>query len=167
MTMRGSRVQIGAVKAAWDQASALRSEGGPAARAAFASRIAAATVLYGEGELARGTVFLLGGALTALIVDADGSEVEQFHTSFTETLMTKLARYDVEPGDLSMVRQVVTAALEGRDPVAWRDQAGRVPDSERRALTYALALVADFVDRADGPGACERGLTTALGAALD
>ncbi|GAU71560.1 hypothetical protein SSP35_49_00050 [Streptomyces sp. NBRC 110611] len=52
-------------------------------------------------------------------------------------------------------------AFEGRDPVARRDQAGPVPDSEPRAMTRALAYVTDFVDRADGPGTCARRLLTA------
>jgi hypothetical protein len=66
-----------------------------------------------------------------------------------------------------MVRQVVRVAFEDRDPVAWRDQAGPVPDSEPRAMTCALAPIADFVDRIDGPGACEHGLLIGLGSALD
>jgi hypothetical protein len=50
--------------------------------------------------------------------------------------------------------------------VAWREKAGPVPDSERIAMTCALALITDFVDRVDGPGACERQLLAALGNAL-
>ncbi|MEU6175818.1 hypothetical protein ABZ832_28405 [Streptantibioticus parmotrematis] len=56
--------------------------------------------------------------------------------------------------------------FEGRDPVTWRDEAGPVPDSEARAMTCALVLIADFVDTVDGPGACERRLLAALGGAL-
>ncbi len=58
----------------------------------------------------------------------------------------------VEPSDLPMVRQVVGVVFEGGDPVAWRDQAGPVLGSEPRAMACALALIADFVDRVDGPG---------------
>jgi hypothetical protein len=34
-------------------------------------------------------------------------------------------------------------------------------------MTSALVLIAEFVDRIDGPGACERRILTALGDALD
>ncbi|MFI6587451.1 hypothetical protein [Embleya sp. NPDC050493] len=85
--------------------------------------------------------------------------------------MTKLSRSDlsefVNVADLPMVQQVVSVSFEGDDPVAWRDHAGPVPDSERRTMTCALALISEFVDLIDGPGAYERGLLTALGNALD
>ncbi|MEU9118200.1 hypothetical protein AB0D04_42450 [Streptomyces sp. NPDC048483] len=113
-------------------------------------------------------MFLIGGAVAQLSVGHPGRE--QFAERFISTLMDKVVgqRSDyVEPADLPMVRQVVTAAFEGRDPVAWRDQAGPVPDSERIAMACALALIADFVDQVDGPGACEHGLLTALDGALD
>ncbi|MFE1884150.1 hypothetical protein [Streptomyces diastatochromogenes] len=45
--------------------------------------------------------------------------------------------------------------VRGRDPVAWREQAGPVPDSEPRAMTCALAR-SDFVDMVAGPGASGR-----------
>ncbi|WP_381560342.1 hypothetical protein [Streptomyces eurythermus] len=63
MTMSGARVQVGAVQAAWDQASILRSPDQPSAWPARSERIAAATALYGAGELHPGTVWLIGGAL--------------------------------------------------------------------------------------------------------
>ncbi|ONK13152.1 hypothetical protein [Streptomyces sp. MP131-18] len=167
MEANGAQVNIGAVQAAWDQATGLRqADNNPAALAELAERIAAATDQYGWRELARGTVFLIGGALVEIAVDAPGAE--QFRREFTDVLMTKLKRSQfVDLADLPMVRRVVTVALEGRDVVAWRDQAGPVGDSERRALTSALALISDFVDRVDGPGSCERRVLKALGNALD
>ncbi|WP_260335042.1 hypothetical protein [Streptomyces sp. EAS-AB2608] len=94
---------------------------------------------------------------------------EGFAERFTETLMGKIDQWGdvVEPSDLPMVCRVVTAVFDGRDPVAWRDQAGPVPDSEPRAMGCALALIADFVDQVDGPGACERGLLSMLSRAID
>ncbi|MGW6009153.1 hypothetical protein [Streptomyces sp. NPDC055210] len=73
----------------------------------------------------------------------------------------------MELSDLPMVRQVVRAAFEGRDPMLWRDAAGPVPSSEPRAMTCALVLLADFVGQVDGPGTCERVLLAELGNALD
>ena len=110
---------------------------------------------------------MIGGALEQIGAGRLGGTY--FAEQFTKTLMGKVGRWAevVEPSDLLMVRQVVTIGFEGHDPVAWREQAGPVPDSESRAMTCALALMADFVDRVDGPGACERGLLTALGGALD
>ncbi|MEU0924629.1 hypothetical protein [Streptomyces malaysiensis] len=167
MAMRGAQVKVGAVQAAWDQVCALRSEDDLAALPELAERISTATAIYGGHELLRGTVFLIGGALEQIGAGRPGGE--QIAEKFTKTLLNKVAQWAevVEPADLPMVRQVVTVAFEGRDPVAWRDQAGLVPDSEPRAMTCALALIADFVDRIDGPGACERVLLTALGSALD
>ncbi|WP_372407352.1 hypothetical protein [Streptomyces luteireticuli] len=165
--MSGSQVQVGAVQAAWDQASVLRSPDNQQAWPALAERIAAATALYGMGELLRGTVLLICGALEQIRVGRPGDE--QFTEKFTKTLMDKIGRWAefVEETDLPMVRQVVRVTFEGHDPVAWRDQAGPVPDSEPRAMTCALALIADFVDLVDGPGACERALLTGIGSALD
>ncbi|MCQ8835814.1 hypothetical protein [Streptomyces malaysiensis] len=167
MAMRGAQVKVGAVQAAWDQACVLRSGDDLEALPELAERIATATAAYGAGELLRGTVFLISGALEQIGAGHPGGE--QFAAKFTKTLMNKILHWAevVEPTDLPMVRQVVTVAFEGRDPVAWRDQAGPVPDSEPRAMTCALALIADFVDRVDGPGACEHALLTSLGSALD
>ncbi|MEV6809691.1 hypothetical protein [Streptomyces sp. NPDC051132] len=154
------------MQAAWDQASILRSFDQPSAWPARSERIAAATALYGAGELSRGTVWLIGGALH--LVGSGHLGGEGFAERFTTTLMDKIGQWDdvLEPSDLPMVRRVVTAVLDGHDPVAWRDQAGPVPDSETRAMGCALALIADFVDQVDGPGACERGLLSALGHAM-
>ncbi|WP_371648350.1 hypothetical protein OG965_01755 [Streptomyces sp. NBC_00224] len=71
-------------------------------------------------------------------------------------LMGELGQWDgdfVESADLPMVAQAVRVSFNGGDPVAWRDGAGPVPESEPRAMTVALALIADFVDSVDGPGA--------------
>lgn len=169
MTMSGAQVKVGAVQAAWDQASVLRSGDDQSTWPALSERIAVATAAYGVGELLRGTVFLIGGAIEQIGAGRPGGE--QLVERFTETLMDKVGQWAetevVEEADLPVVRQVVGVAFEGRDPVAWRDQAGPVPDSEPRAMTCALALIADFVDRVDGPGACERVLLTRLGSALD
>ncbi|MEU2873765.1 hypothetical protein ABZ769_31950 [Streptomyces olivoreticuli] len=166
MAISSARVKAGAVQAAWDQVCVLRSGDDQRAWPELTERIAAATTLYGTDELLRGTVLLVGGALEQL--SADGPGGRQFAEEFTETLMDKVGQWAefVAPADLPMVRQVVTAVFDGRDPVAWRDQAGPVPGSEPRAMTCALALIADFVDRVDGPGACARGLLAALGGAL-
>ncbi|WP_406297884.1 hypothetical protein [Streptomyces sp. NBC_00150] len=70
--------------------------------------------------------------------------------------MGELGQWDgdfVESADLPMVAQAVRVSFNGGDPVAWRDGAGPVPESEPRAMTVALALIADFVDSVDGPGA--------------
>lgn len=167
MTMSGARVKVGAVQAAWDQASVLRSGDDQRAWPELTERIAAATAIYGAGELLRGTVLLISGALGQMGASSTGGE--RFAERFTGTLMDKVGQWAefVEPADLPMVRQVVRVVFEGRDPVAWRDQAGPVPDSEPRAMTCALALIADFVDQIRGPGACEHGLLTALSGALD
>ncbi|MFE7128932.1 hypothetical protein [Streptomyces sp. NPDC057617] len=170
MAMSGARVEIGAVQAAWDQACVVRAgtERGEWPDH-LAEHIAAATALYGSTELLRGTVFLIGGALVQIGAGQDGGQA--FAEKFTKTLTGKIDRWAetefVESADLPMVRQVVTVAFEGGDPVAWRDQAGPIPDSEPRAMTCALALISEFVDRVDGPGACERRLLTGLGSALD
>ncbi|MCX4851961.1 hypothetical protein [Streptomyces sp. NBC_00893] len=133
----------------------------------MSKRIAAATSLYGAGEMLRGTVFLICGALTQ--IGAGSPHGRQIADRFTEKLMDKVGQWAevVEPADVPMVRQVVEVAFEGRDPVAWRDQAGPVPDSEPRAMTCALAITADFVDLVDGPGACQRALLTRLGNAIN
>lgn len=167
MTMNGAQVKVGAVQAAWDQASILRSADDQSAWPALSERIAAATAIYGTGELLRGTVFLIGGALVQ--IGAGRPDGQRIAERFTKTLMGKVVRWAevVELSDLPMVRQVVMVVFEGRDPVAWRDQAGPVPESEPRAMTCALALIADFVDQVDGPGACERRLLAGLGNALD
>jgi hypothetical protein len=67
---------------------------------------------------------------------------ERIAGQFTAGLLHKLdavaTRWPelVNPADLPMVRQVVDRALTGReDALAWRDQAGPVPDSEHRAMT--------------------------------
>ncbi|WP_158795169.1 hypothetical protein [Streptomyces sp. NRRL S-337] len=149
--------------------SILRSADDQSEWPALSERIEAATAIYGVGELLRGTVFLIGGALVQVGAGTTGGE--RIAEKFTKTLMDKVVQLAesefVEDTDLPMVRQVVTVALQGRDPVAWRDQAGPVPDSEPRAMGCALALIADFVDLVDGPGACERVLLTGLGNALD
>ncbi|MEU7162224.1 hypothetical protein AB0A98_38285 [Streptomyces chrestomyceticus] len=167
MTMRGAHVQIGAIQAAWDQVSILRSGADERQWLTLSERIAAATALYGTRELLRGTVLLIDGALNQ--IGAGQSAGKQFAERFTKKLMDKVVQWAevVDRADLPMVRQVVEVAFEGRDPVAWRDQAGPVPDSEPRAMTCALALIVDFVDSVDGPGACERALLTGLGNALD
>ncbi|MEU7151154.1 hypothetical protein AB0B15_24485 [Streptomyces sp. NPDC045456] len=163
-----TRVAVGAVQAAWDQASVLRSGDDPGRIPALGERIAAATATHGTGELLRGTIVLLCGALDQIGAGRPGGE--QFAQRFIDTLMNKIVRQwsgYVEPSDLPMVRHVVAVAFEGRDAVAWREQAGPVPDSERIAMTCALALTADFVDHVNGPGVCEHRLLTALGGALD
>ncbi|WP_030019365.1 hypothetical protein [Streptomyces monomycini] len=168
MTMRGAQVKIGAVQAAWDQASILRSKDDQQTWPVLSERIAAATAIYGTEELLRGTVLLMDGALTQIGAGRPGGE--QFAERFTQTLMNKVVtRWSeiVERSDLPMLRQVVTASFAGRDPVAWRDQAGPVPGSEPCAMTCALALIADFVDTVEGPGTCERVLLAALSRALD
>ncbi|MFI9423362.1 hypothetical protein ACIG54_07325 [Streptomyces achromogenes] len=167
MTMSGAQVQVGAVQAAWDQASILRSLDQPSAWPALSERVATAAALYGAGELSRGTLWLIGSALH--LVGGGRLGGEGFAEQFTRTLMDKIGQWGdvVEPSDLPMVRRVVTAVFDGRDPVAWRDSAGPVPDSEPRAMTCALALIADFVDHVDGPGAAERGLLSALSRAID
>ncbi|GHE14831.1 hypothetical protein [Streptomyces alanosinicus] len=167
MTKPGAKVKIGAVQAAWDQATILRSGDDQKAWPVLSERIAAATALYGRVELLRGTVFLIDGALHQIGASRPGNE--QFAERFTQTLWDKVSKWAglVEPTDFPMVRQVVKDAFEGRDPVAWRDLAGPVPDSESRTMTCALALIADFVDRVDGQGACERVLLASLGSALD
>ncbi|MFE3186045.1 hypothetical protein ACFXKR_35030 [Streptomyces violascens] len=45
----------------------------------------------------------------------------------------------------------MSVAFERNDPVAWRDRAEPVRDSERNAM--GCALIADFVNQVDGPGA--------------
>ncbi|MEU1667115.1 hypothetical protein ABZ547_26655 [Streptomyces sparsogenes] len=167
MTTSGARVSVGAVQAAWDQVSILRSGDNQGAWPDLTKRIAAATAIYGTGELLRGTAFLIGGALEQIGAGRPGSR--QIAEKFTKTLMDKVVQWAavLEPSDLPMVRRVVTVTFAGRDPVAWRDQAGPVPDSEPRAMTCALSLIADFVDRADGPGACERALLAGLGSTLN
>ncbi|WP_269859677.1 hypothetical protein [Streptomyces sp. RPT161] len=156
------------MEAAWDQATILRSADDHRAWPVLAERIAAAPAIYGTGEL-RGTVALICGAMDQIGAGRLGGE--DLGDRLTATLMDKVGQWAetemVERSDLPMVRQVVRVVFEGRDPVAWRDQAGPVPDSEPRVMTCALELIADFVDRVDGPGACEHGLLTALGDALD
>ncbi|MEU7205370.1 hypothetical protein [Streptomyces sp. NPDC045470] len=163
-----TRVAVGAVQAAWDQASVLRSGDDPGRIPALGERIAAATATHGTGELLRGTIVLLCGALDQIGAGRPGGE--QFAQRFIDTLMNKIVRQwsgYVEPSDLPMVRHVVAVAFAGRDAVAWREQTGPAPDSERIAMTCALALTADFVDHVNGPGVCEHRLLTALGGALD
>ncbi|PKV82733.1 hypothetical protein [Streptomyces sp. TLI_146] len=129
----------------------------------LSKRITAATALYGTGELLRGTVFLIAGALDQIGAGQPGRE--DFVERFTDKLMDRIAqRHEVvDPADLPMVLQIVRVAFDGNDPVAWREQAGPVPDSEPRTMTCALALIANFVDHVDGPGACERALLSTLG----
>lgn len=156
------------MQAAWDQAKGLR--GGPAAPGwnELGERIAVATALYGADQMARGTVFLIGGAIIGLGVEGPGAQEQEFIDDFTRALMKKVTKSEfVEPGDLPMVRQVVDWAFAGRDVVSLRDKAGPIPESERRALTVTLALIGDFVDKVDGAGACERGLLKAIGFSLD
>ena len=160
---------IGAVQAAWDQACVLRSQDALEKWPDLSRRITAATAIHSADELHRGTVLLLGSALGQ--IGAGSPAGRRNAERFTSTLMTKVGQWAgteaVERSDLPMVRQAVTVAFEGRDPVAWRDRAGPVPDSERRAMTCALALTADFVDLIDGPGSCERTLLASLGRTLD
>src|SRR5690348_1430738 len=121
MTMHGARVKVGAVQAAWDQATILRSADDQKAWPVLSERIAAATAIYGRGELLRGTVFLIDGALSQIGAGRPGSEQsEQFAERFTQTLLDKVSQWAglVEPTDFPMVRQVVKAAFERRDPVA-------------------------------------------------
>ncbi|WP_435192389.1 hypothetical protein [Streptomyces sp. bgisy126] len=169
MTKSGAKVEVGAVQAAWDQVCILRSGSDRNTWPVLGERIAAATALYGTVELLRGTVFLIDGALHQIGAGRPGGE--EFTERFTTTLMDRLGQWAktemVEQADLPMVRQVVKTVFEGHDSVTWRDRAGPVPDSEPRAMTCALALIADFVDHLDGPGTCERALLTALGGALD
>ncbi|MFH8993057.1 hypothetical protein [Streptomyces sp. NPDC017940] len=168
MATSGARIRVGAVQAAWDQVCVLRSAEDLERVSALADRIAKATALYGTDEVARGTVALIGGAVDLLGAGRPGGA--GFTERFIDKLMNKIVKQwpeQVDAADLPMVRQVVTVAFEDRDPVAWRDAAGAVPDSERIAMGCALALIADFVDFVNGPGACERALLTALGGALD
>ncbi|WP_053729533.1 hypothetical protein [Streptomyces sp. WM6378] len=108
-------------------------------------------------------MLLIGWALAQIGPATLGRE--GFAERFTTTLIHKTSQWEglVEETDLPMVRQVVIAFFAGQDPVAWRDQAGLVPDSEPRAMTCALAQIAEFVDLVDGPGACERTLLASLG----
>ncbi|MFF0747172.1 hypothetical protein ACFYVL_43005 [Streptomyces sp. NPDC004111] len=156
-------LEVGAVQAAWDEVAVLRSDNGecPVLR----ERIAMARDLYGAHQLFQGTVFLLGGALAQISAERD-----DFTDRFTDVLLTKLSQWEddgVLPADLPMVAQAVTVAFEGRDPFAWREQAGPVSASEPRAMTCALALIDDFIDGLDGPGVRERTLLTALSRSLD
>ncbi|WP_413804553.1 hypothetical protein [Streptomyces sp. OE57] len=82
--------------------------------AALGERIAVATAIHCVGELLRGTVFLIGGALEQMGAGCPGGEQS------TETLMNKILQWTevVERTDLPMPRQVVTVVFEGRDPVA-------------------------------------------------
>ncbi|MEU5438892.1 hypothetical protein AB0G73_36945 [Streptomyces sp. NPDC020719] len=98
-----------------------------------------------------------------------GPAARRFVGKFVKTLMGKVGQWGgfLESADLPVVAQVVRVSFDGGDPVAWRDGAGPVSESEPRAMTVALALIADFVDRVDGLGACEQALLTALGDCLD
>ncbi|MGW3199170.1 hypothetical protein ACWDBD_32315 [Streptomyces sp. NPDC001118] len=167
MTTNGARVEIGAIQAAWDQVTILRTGDNQRAWPELSQRIEAATALYGPGELLRGTVFLIDGALQQ--IGTGRAEGQRLADRFIITLLGKVAQWEglVERTDFPIVRQVVQVSFEGGDPVTWRDQASPISDSEPRTMTCALALIADFVDRIDGPGACERVLLTSLGDVLD
>ncbi|MBY8889288.1 hypothetical protein K7472_31260 [Streptomyces sp. PTM05] len=166
MAMGNSRVPLGAILAAWDQASIARSGTDESRWREMSERIAAAAATYGVEQLLRGTVFLIGGALDQ--IGTGGPDGRRIAARFTDVLMAKAAQWEglADLTDFPMVRRVIGVAFEGRDPVAWRDQAGPVPESEVLTMTCALALIADFVDTVDGPGACERALLSALGGAL-
>ncbi|MFD9634964.1 hypothetical protein [Streptomyces violascens] len=167
MTTGDVSVSMGAVQAAWDQTSILRTPDNEQAWPELSRRIEGATARYGSGELLRGSVLLISWALAQIGPATLGRE--GFAERFTTMLMHKTGQWEelVEPADLPMVRQVVTAVLAGQEPVGWLDRACPVPDSEPRAMTCALAQIADFVDLVDGPGACERTLLASLGDALD
>lgn len=160
-------MEIGAVQAAWDQVCIVRAGRDQRQWPVLSRRIADATALYGASELLRGTLFLMDGALHRIGAGQPGRAA--FAEKFTNTLIGKLRRWDglVESADLPMVAQAVRVSFDDGDPVAWREGAGPVPESEPRALTVALALIANFVDTVDGPGTCEHALLTALGDALN
>jgi len=169
MTTSSSPVAMGAVRAAWDQACVLRSADDPGTWPDLSRRIAAAARTHGTRELLRGTVLLIGCALAQ--VGAGEPTGQHIAGEFTEVLMGRLDRWVeadfVDPGDLPTVRRVVDVVFAGGDPVAWRNGARPASAGEPRAMSCALALIADFVDVVDRPGACERTLLRALGDTLD
>ncbi|MCX4967022.1 hypothetical protein [Streptomyces sp. NBC_00654] len=125
MATGDARVEIGAVQAAWDQACVLRSQDALEKWPGLSRSITAATAIHSADELHRGTVLLLGSALGQ--IGAGSPAGRRNAERFTSTLMTKVGQWAgteaVERSDLPMVRQAVTVAFEGRDPVAWRDRA--------------------------------------------
>ena len=170
MTTSSSRVQVGALQAAWDQATALldlrSGSKSPDDLTPVFERIAYATAQYGTVELERATMMLMCGALEML--GAGQPNGTRFHEQFTETLLAKLSSDELaEPTDLPTVQQVVQIGFAEGDPLAWREKAGPIPASEPRTMTCALALIASFVDHVDGAGACERKLLTTIGHVYD
>ncbi|MFF3544735.1 hypothetical protein ACFYXD_23125 [Streptomyces platensis] len=74
MTTSGAEVKIGAIQAAWDQVSILRTGDNQKAWPEPSQRIAAAAALYSRGELHRGTVILIDGALHQVGAGEDGQQ---------------------------------------------------------------------------------------------
>ncbi|WP_143120532.1 hypothetical protein [Actinacidiphila alni] len=177
MAATGSRVEVGAMLAAWDQACVVRAGFDTTADSGYGvkeaadavSRIAEATVRYGSDQLGRGTVVLLGQAVRSMGTGPAADRRAHLVSSFTKTLADKLTGLTetwpdlVEAADLPMVHKVVGLAMAGHtDLLTWRDEFGPVPEGEHHAMTAALALTAEFVDLVDGPGACGRRLLAEL-----
>ncbi|WP_210590755.1 hypothetical protein [Streptomyces sp. GESEQ-35] len=149
-----------AVRAAWDSYRILENRTSQEDRRHAQLRVRAAMDSYGQGEVARGSVFLVG-VLTTHIIGQDGPEDEEGRldplSDLIPAVIRKLPDSELaDPAQVPMVTGVLMAATMGMDVVAWRDQFGIVPPKEALAHSFVVWLLADLYDTlVDQPGATD------------
>ncbi|MDF3142699.1 MULTISPECIES: hypothetical protein [unclassified Streptomyces] len=157
----GDGIVVGvAVRAAWDSYRILENRTSQEDRRQAQQRIKAATDSYGQGEVARGAVFLVG-VLTTHIIGQDSSEGEERRldplSDLIPAVIRRLPDFKLaDPAQVPMVTGVLMAAAMGMDVVAWRDQFGIIPAKEAVTHSFVVWLLADLYDTlVDRPGATD------------
>lgn len=149
-----------AVRAAWDSYRILENRTPQEERRQAQLRIRAAVDSNGPGEVARGSVFLVG-VLTTHVLGQSGGQGEEGRLDPLDDLIPAVIRrlsgfQLADPAQVPMVTGVLMAAAMGMDVVAWRDQFGSVPPKEATVHSFVVWLLADLYDTlVDQPGATD------------
>ncbi|OQD51856.1 hypothetical protein BM536_037725 [Streptomyces phaeoluteigriseus] len=145
--------------AAWDSYRILETRTPPQERIDAQRRVQSAMDAYSRQDVARATVFLIG-VLTAHLTPDGPPEPNGLDplSDLIPGVLRRLSRIETaDAAQAPMVAGVITAAVLGQDPVAWRDQFGTIPPAEALAHTYVLWLLADLLDTlTETPGATDQ-----------
>ncbi|MEV7085629.1 hypothetical protein AB0O07_07010 [Streptomyces sp. NPDC093085] len=149
-----------AVRAAWDSYRVLEKRTPEKERQQAQRRVRAAMDAYGQEEVSRGTVFLVGVLTAHIVGEQDGEEEDRLDPlgDLIPAVIRKLPGFELaDPAQVPMVTGVLMAAAMGMNTVAWRDEFGTIPPKEALVHSFVLWLLADLFDSlVERPGATDQ-----------
>ncbi|MCX5327858.1 hypothetical protein [Streptomyces sp. NBC_00140] len=154
---RDAVVAGAAVRAAWESSRILAPETSNTQREQARRLVQEVMDTHGNGEVARGSVFLAGVLAAYLTRDAGSPGAIDPLEDLIPTVIRKLSAFETaDPAQAPMASGVLTAAVLGQDAVAWRDQYGPVPPTEALNHTFVIWLLSDLLDFSlEKPGAAD------------